>query len=161
MLEQFDSFITKYSREFSVPVAWIKAFIMTESSGRPNAIGSDPDPNDKGYGLMQVIPRTARSLGYTGEISGLLDPETSIRLGTKLIGQLRSALGDDIRRVYSAYNSGGADNYLTNPQVAKNVNRMIGFLESVLESEPFIVSAGAVGAILVAILVWYWSKKKK
>lgn len=161
MLEQYQSYITKYAKEFNVPESWVKAVIMTESSGDPRAVGSDPDPLDRGYGLMQIILRTARGLGYTGTVEGLFDVDTNIRLGTKLLGQLRERWGDDIKMVYSAYNSGAPLNYTTNPQVASNVSRLLNHLEAVLKSEPFIAASGAVGALIIAVLVWYWSKRGK
>ncbi|MCC7320748.1 MAG: lytic transglycosylase domain-containing protein [Rubellimicrobium sp.] len=33
------------------------------------------------YGLMQILPETARGMGYDGPIEGLLDAETNLRYG--------------------------------------------------------------------------------
>jgi soluble lytic murein transglycosylase-like protein len=151
----FDDIIAVNAVAYSVPEAWIRAVIATESSWRPSIISADG-----GYGLMQLMPDTARALGYSGDVSGLLDPETNIGLGTKLLGQLRARYGDDVQAVYSAYNSGGGSNYLTNPTVAQHVANFVRNLESVVTANPLVTSTGTVGAIIVVLLLWYWTKKK-
>jgi soluble lytic murein transglycosylase-like protein len=160
MLEQFQGVISKYAAEFQVPEVWIKAVIMAESSGRVDAYRPEPSINDASYGLMQLLYRTARSLGYAGAPEGLYDPDTNIRLGTKLLGTLRARFGDDLRAVYSAYNSGSGTAYTTNPQVASNVSRVLGFVEDFLYREPVIASAGALGLLIVGVFLWYWGRTK-
>lgn len=123
--------VARYAAEFRVPVAWVYAVIMTESSGRDNAYRAEPQIGDASYGLMQLLLRTARGLGYEGPPAGLFDVETNVRLGTTLLGQLRARHGDDFDRVYSAYNSGSPTRYLTNAQVATHVSRAREWLQRV------------------------------
>lgn len=52
------------------------AVMRVESNYNPDARGRDGE-----YGLMQVMPPTARILGLTGPIEQLADPEINIRLG--------------------------------------------------------------------------------
>ncbi len=96
-----------------LPVWVVQATIAAESSFDPQAyvrVGN-------GHGLMQVTERTARRLGYRGPIGntttrtgGLFDPETSIRLGTQLLKNLRGRFPrEPWDRIYSAYNSGRVD----------------------------------------------------
>lgn len=104
--------ISSNARAYGVPEWVVYSTIATESSFDPRAF----NPSDPGgaRGLMQLLPETARRLGYTGSLgndssrtSGLYDPGTSIRLGTRLLGQLRGrwpAVPWD--QVYSAYNAG-------------------------------------------------------
>ena len=37
------------------------------------------------YGLMQILPATARTMGYEGRPEGLLDAETNLRYGVKYL----------------------------------------------------------------------------
>lgn len=159
----FDNEIANAAQRYQVPEAWIRAVIDTESSWQSNAY--NPDDPSGAYGLMQILFRTAKDLGYTGEPIGLLDPETNIDLGTKLLGQLRRSYGDDFRRVYSAYNSGRPDLWRTSQQVAANVTRAIANLEkwvtagvSELTASP---QGGAVALLIVFVLLWAWGGKRK
>lgn len=156
----FDSFVSKYAAIYSVPEAWIQAVIQTESSGNPNAYRAEPRINDASYGLMQLLFGTAKKLGYTGEPNGLFDPDTNIRLGAKLLADLRSRYGENAERVYSAYNSGNPDAFKSNTQVSTNVERFMSNLESAVSSHPFIASAGAAGALVTLTLLWFWGKGK-
>lgn len=159
-VQDYQVLIEKHAYAFAVPVPWIKAIMQQESSGRANAYRAEPRINDASYGLMQLLTRTARALGWAGnDPAELYDPDTNIRLGTKLISQLRAQYGDDIHRVYSAYNSGKPDTYLTNAQVATNVDRVVAYLTQFLEHEPVIVSAGAGGVLVLAVLLFLWTKK--
>lgn len=158
-VEDYDALIRKHAAGFGLPVAWIKAVMQQESSGRPDAYRAEPQINDASYGLMQLLYRTAKGLGYEGSPEGLYDPETNIFLGSKLLADLRSRYGDDLRRVYSAYNSGKPDLYLTNSQVASNVNRVIGYLAEFLKKEPFIVATGGGAVLLIAVLLYLWAKR--
>lgn len=150
----YDDLISRSAIQYQVPEPWIRAVIATESSWRPNVIS-----DDGGYGLMQLMPVTAAGLGYVGTLAGLLDPATNIDLGTKLLGQLRKRWGDDIQAVYSAYNSGGGNNYLSNPTVAQHVQNFLRHFESVIAENPVVASTGAFSSILVLLILWYWKKK--
>lgn len=160
----FESFIATSSAEYDVPVPWIKAVIGTESSWNPKAYRAEPKINDASYGLMQLLGRTAKSLGYQGQPDGLYDPALNISLGTKLLGQLRSRYGDDFERCYSAYNSGNPDLYLANAQVGLNVARAVDWLSKyVTESVNELTQSpnSALAGLLVLVLLWGWAKKRK
>lgn len=127
-LSRFQSFISSGAWLYDVPEEWIKAVILTESSGNPQAYRYEAKINDASYGLMQLLYSTAKGLGYTGTAAGLYDPKTNILFGSMLLGQLRKKYGDDFARVYSAYNSGRPDLYLTSTQVGTNVSRALSNL---------------------------------
>jgi soluble lytic murein transglycosylase-like protein len=160
VLEQFQSEISAAARTWSVPEWWIKGVIMAESSGDPNAYRYEAARHEASYGLMQLLESTARGLGFSGDVDALYTPGVNIDLGTKLLSQLRARFGDDLRAVYSAYNSGSGTAYTTNPTVAANVQRVIGFVEQFIRDEPAVASTGAVGALIVLLLIWYWTKRK-
>lgn len=57
------------------------------------------------WGLMQIMGGTARFLGFRGWFGELFDPETNIRIGTKLLLNLKKSYGLDADMI-SAYNQG-------------------------------------------------------
>lgn len=100
----FDAPIAAAAARYGVPVALVKATIGVESGFRPDALNT----GDPGYawGLMQMIPTTARALGYTGNMAALLsNPTLAIDLGTKLLGENLRQSGSVADSV-SAYNGG-------------------------------------------------------
>jgi soluble lytic murein transglycosylase-like protein len=62
-----------------VPRSLVHRMIIRESHHRPNA------RNGPYYGLMQILPATARGMGYRGTDAGLLDPETNLRYAVKYL----------------------------------------------------------------------------
>lgn len=81
--------ILRYASEHGLPVELADAVVRIES--RYNA-GARNGPN---MGLTQINYRSAQSLGYRGEASGLLDPETNLRYGLKYLAQAyKLAKGD-------------------------------------------------------------------
>jgi soluble lytic murein transglycosylase-like protein len=115
---------------------------------------------------MQISsPGTAQQLGYGGNPDGLFDPDTNINLGTKLIGQLRRTYGEDVKRVYSAYNSGRPDLYLTSTEVAAHVNNLIanlGKLAYQWAAAPAVTAAvgPALAAVAIAGLLVFWNARR-
>ena len=53
--------------------------VVRESSHRPGA------RNGPYYGLMQILPQTARQMGYDGRPEGLLDAETNLKYAVKYL----------------------------------------------------------------------------
>lgn len=62
----------------------IEAVIQVESGGNPKAINC----KSGALGLMQIMPKTGRSLGFTKE--QLLNPKTNREAGTKYLSKLMS-----------------------------------------------------------------------
>jgi soluble lytic murein transglycosylase-like protein len=90
----------------AVPAALIKAVIGQESAFVPNAKRAEPQIGDASYGLMQLLYKTAKALGYTGTPEGLYDPATNIHYGTQLLADNLARASGDIPRAVSAYNGG-------------------------------------------------------
>ena len=161
----FEAEIQAAGIRYSVPESWIRAVIETESAWKPTAYRAEPQINDASYGLMQLLYRTAQGLGYTGTTEGLYNPAINIDLGTKLLGDLRKRYGDDFRRIYSAYNSGRPDLWETSKQVAANVARAIDNLAKWVTVEATELTAspatGPLAGLLILILLWAWSGKRR
>ncbi len=70
--EAINRLVTKYARIYDMPESLIHETIARESGYNPAA------RNGPYYGLMQIHPQTARTMGYRGAPEGLLDAETNL-----------------------------------------------------------------------------------
>jgi soluble lytic murein transglycosylase-like protein len=71
--------IQKYARLYDMPESLIHRVIQRESDYNPAA------RNGPYYGLMQILPQTAQTMGYRGPASGLLDAETNLKYAGKYL----------------------------------------------------------------------------
>lgn len=71
--------VDKYADLYDVPASLVHRVIRRESSYNPGA------RNGPYYGLMQILPQTARAMGYGGSPSGLLDAETNLKYAGKYL----------------------------------------------------------------------------
>lgn len=118
----FDAFIQSAAVRWAVPESWIRAVIEVESSWNPDAIGSSGE-----IGLMQILPSTAATYNVTAD--ELLEPETNIETGARLLAELMRRFGTDFREVYSAYNSGSPTLWESSSEVAAHVQKAVLALE--------------------------------
>lgn len=82
--------INKYAAVHDIPVTLLHRVIIRESTHNPAA------RNGPYYGLMQILPETARTMGYRGSPEGLLDAETNlIYAGRYLRGAWLVSDGDE------------------------------------------------------------------
>lgn len=105
----FDGIVGQAAEAWGVDVSLIKAIIGAESEFNPNAYRDEPSIGDASYGLMQLLYQTAKAIGYTGSTSGLFDPTTNIRLGTRYLANLiktATQRGYGVDSAISAYNAG-------------------------------------------------------
>lgn len=149
----FEDLIASASQKWGVPESWIGAVIQTESSGNPNAVNST-DPGGS-RGLMQISGPTAKAYGIT-DLSTLFNPAINIDTGAHILHDLRQKYGEDLRRVYSAYNSGNPDLWMTSAQVSNNVGRVMSALGDWTAAHP--IGDATIGVL--ALLVLWWMRKK-
>lgn len=71
--------INFWARHYGVPAELVQRVVIRESRHRPEA------RNGPYYGLMQLLPQTARTMGYRGPDSGLLNADTNLRYGVKYL----------------------------------------------------------------------------
>lgn len=71
--------IRKYADVHDIPESLLHRVIKRESGYNPGA------RNGPYYGLMQILPDTARTMGYRGSPEGLLDPETNLLYAGKYL----------------------------------------------------------------------------
>jgi soluble lytic murein transglycosylase len=94
--------IRQASEENDLEPAFVAAVIYTESRFRP-----DVKSHQGAYGLMQLLPQSARYIERNSGIGGnFRDPQVNIRLGTWFLGYLDDRYDGDERLMLAAYNSG-------------------------------------------------------
>ncbi len=69
---QMRALVVKYAQVHDIPEDLLHAVIQRESDYRPRA------RNGPYYGLMQILPATARGVGFSGAPNDLLDAETNL-----------------------------------------------------------------------------------
>jgi len=114
---EWDDLIKKYSDQYGVPFAWVKAIMMNESNlglapsvkrgiENPLDIESSKSSDGKSWGLMQLTLSTARMFESAVTPAGLNDPDISVRIGTKYLAYLIKKKGLDAEKVSRSYNGG-------------------------------------------------------
>lgn len=76
---QMDHLVEKYAKIYDMPASLIHRVIRRESGYNPGA------RHGPYYGLMQILPQTARQMGYVGPAEGLLDAETNLKYAGKYL----------------------------------------------------------------------------
>lgn len=90
--------IEEAAAETGLPAALIDAVVRTESGYRPHAVS-----RAGAIGLMQLMPRTARSLG----VRDPFDPRQNVRGGARYLRRLFDRFGT-VELALAAYNAGPA-----------------------------------------------------
>ncbi len=98
--------VVRDAHESGIDPAWAYAIIRAES-----AFTTDARSGANAYGLMQLLPGTAKQLSksdgiaYSGT-SDLFDAETNIALGTRYLGKVAARFDGSIWLGSAAYNAG-------------------------------------------------------
>lgn len=91
---EINALITKYAQAYDVPADLVHRVVQRESKYNPGA------RNGPYYGLMQILPQTAQTMGHRGAAQDLLDAETNLKYGVKYLrGAWLVARGDRDRAV--------------------------------------------------------------
>ncbi|MFC3722523.1 transglycosylase SLT domain-containing protein [Neoaquamicrobium sediminum] len=86
---ELDALIARYAAQHEIPVSLLRRVVERESTFNPAA------RNGPYWGLMQILPQTARTMGYRGTPEGLLDAETNLMYAGKYLrGAYITAGGD-------------------------------------------------------------------
>ena len=81
--------INKYADLYQVPRSLVHRLAIRESTHRPWA------RNGPYYGLLQILPQTARTMGFRGQPDDLLQAETNLKYAVKYLrGAYLVAQGD-------------------------------------------------------------------
>jgi len=112
-----------------VDPAVVLALIESESNFNPSAV----NPHDPSYGLMQIMPATARQVMGDPTITAekLMDPDFNIEVGVKYLSELLDSHGQDIIGAVTVYK--GAKKHLA--VVSKMTDRIDYWEDYVLNQE--------------------------
>ncbi|WP_342360410.1 lytic transglycosylase domain-containing protein [Terrarubrum flagellatum] len=99
--DQFRAIATREAGPRGLPPEIADAVMKVESGYRPDARGNAGE-----IGLMQVMPPTARLLGFSGDDAALADPETNIRLGVRYLADAWKLAGGDLCTALMKYRAG-------------------------------------------------------
>lgn len=98
---RYSGLIAKHARAAGVPVRLALAVVEVESGFRPNARGRAGE-----IGMMQIMPRTARFIGYKGRMKNLYKPSTNLKYGMKYLGKAYRLGGKTTCGAILKYNAG-------------------------------------------------------
>ncbi len=76
---EMDRLVDKYARLYDMPASLIHRVIQRESDYNAAA------RHGPYYGLMQILPQTAQTMGFKGPASDLLDAETNLKYAGKYL----------------------------------------------------------------------------
>ena len=97
---QMRALIREYAQVHDIPEALLHRVIQRESAYRANA------RNGPYYGLMQILPETARTMGFRGAPSDLLDAETNLRFAGRYLRGAWIVADSDMDEAVSWYARG-------------------------------------------------------
>jgi soluble lytic murein transglycosylase-like protein len=97
---QIRALINHYADLYDLPRSLVHRVVQRESNYNPNA------RNGPYYGLMQILPQTAATMGHTGPASQLLDPDVNLRFGVKYLRGAWLVSGGDPDAAISWYARG-------------------------------------------------------
>jgi len=98
--EKLEGRIAAQAAMQKVPASLIHAVVRRESNYDPSL------RHGPYWGLMQIRHDTARSMGYKGSASGLLDPETNLTYAVAYLANAYRVAGGDERRAIRLYAGG-------------------------------------------------------
>lgn len=97
---EINRLISHYARVYDLPESIIHQTVKRESSYNPGA------RNGPYYGLMQIHPQTARTMGYRGAPEGLLDPDTNLKYAGKYLRGAYLVAHGNVERTHMWYRRG-------------------------------------------------------
>lgn len=97
---QMRALLTRHAALLRIPPELLDHVVRVESGYNPSA------RNGPYYGLMQIHPDTARTMGYDGPPSGLLDAETNLRYAGAYLRGAWIVSDGDMEEAYDWYRRG-------------------------------------------------------
>lgn len=120
---QHAALVAEVARKHGVPLPLADAVTRVESGYDPTAVS-----NKGAVGLMQVMPNTARQLGFSGAPGDLFTPETNVHYGMTYLGQAWKMTGGSVCRTVLKYYAGhGAERMI--PDAMLYCRRVVAMLD--------------------------------
>jgi soluble lytic murein transglycosylase len=98
----YQALLQNKTQQHNISLAWAYGIMRRES-----VYSVDAKSRSGAMGLMQLMPKTAKSLEHIKNINDVYQPELNVHLGTKLLSQLKNDFGDNLVLASAAYNAGG------------------------------------------------------
>lgn len=134
--QPYTSLIQKYASQSGVPTMLVYSVIYRESVFVPTAIRWEANVKQKAFGLMQILPTTAKDMGFAGDEFQLIRPDINLKYGIKYLGYQMQRYKGDLTKVAAAYNAGSAlyttSGRFINQDYVNNVMRIYNLLDSVI-----------------------------
>lgn len=89
------------ARHYQMPPEVAYAVLEIESAFNPSSVGKDGE-----IGLMQVLPSTARMMGFSGTTSELSEPAANIKFGVRYLAEAYHLAGKDLCTTLMKYRAG-------------------------------------------------------
>lgn len=125
----YDDLINLYAAKNSLDPMLVRAIIRQESNWNPSVMGFD----GLSVGLMQItLPVAQDYFGRPSNFTELADPETSIAIGTKLLGSLLKRYG--LEGAIASYNE-GPGNWLKGRRDAVYVDSVMAFYKQYQDAQ--------------------------
>lgn len=109
----FRAMIREQALADGIPSEVAEAVAEVESGFDPQAVGAVGE-----VGLMQVMPSTARMLGFSEPLPKLYDPQTNIRYGVRYLAKAWRLTGQDICATVMKYRAGHGETRYSQKSVA-------------------------------------------
>ncbi|MGP0060915.1 MAG: transglycosylase SLT domain-containing protein [Beijerinckiaceae bacterium] len=97
---ELDEMIARHARNHGIPEKLVHRVVMRESRYNPKIVHS------RFYGLMQITYETAKSMGYKGPPSGLLDPDVNLTYAVPYLANAYKAADGNENRAVVLYAAG-------------------------------------------------------
>lgn len=94
---QYDGIISEAANLYQLPESFIRAVMRVESNFNPNVVS-----HAGAMGLMQLMPRTARSMG----VADPFEPRQNVLGGARYLRILANRFSGDLVLTVAAYNAG-------------------------------------------------------
>jgi len=98
---KYNALIARHAARQGIPVKLAHAVVRVESNYNARARGRAGE-----IGLMQLLPATARGIGYRGKMRNLYDPNTNLIWGMKYLGKAYRRAGGNVCGTIMRYNAG-------------------------------------------------------
>jgi soluble lytic murein transglycosylase-like protein len=95
-----EALMAYYADVYDVPLRLVRRVAARESNFNPAA------RNGPYYGIMQIRPATARTMGYRGTPEGLLDPDINLKYAVKYLAGAYLVSGGNEARADRFYQAG-------------------------------------------------------
>jgi soluble lytic murein transglycosylase-like protein len=92
--------ISYYADRYEVPESLVRRSVQIESGFNPNS------RHGPYWGLMQIRPETAKSMGYHGPARGLLDADTNLKYAVAYLSNAYVVAGENPDRALRLYAGG-------------------------------------------------------